>query len=186
MVWLVIALVLAVAIGPILMLLPSASTRRAAKLRDAARQAGLVVEIATVPNLEADAAERVSAGGVPREPRIDCVAYRLPLPKRLAHSPRWMLVKARVESRYIDGWATPKPPVDVPTESEAYWRDVRRIIDGLPGGCVAVEAGPQMVAWYGRERIGEAEPTDVARAIRAGLRRVGEIHRGLGAATEEQ
>ena len=79
MVWIVIALVLIAAVGPVFYLLPTKASRRQAALRTAARQAGLVVEIASVPKPDAQAAELVSSGGEPRDAKIDCAAYRLPL-----------------------------------------------------------------------------------------------------------
>lgn len=176
MVWIVIALVLIVAIGPVLMLKPSRASRRQAALRTAARRAGLVVEVADVPKIDADPAERVSAGGVPREARIDCVVYRLPFPARLANAPRWMLLKSAQENRFLDGWATLTPPEGIPFEGTTYWRQIKTIVDAMPGGCVAVEAGARMVAWYGRERIGEYEPDELVEAIRAGLVDLADMH----------
>ena len=105
MVWIVIALVLIAAVGPVFYLMPTKASRRQAALRTAARQAGLVVEIASVPKPDAQAAELVSSGGEPRDAKIDCAAYRLPLARRLVQAPRWMLLRsARGEpvSRWLD------------------------------------------------------------------------------------
>ena len=176
MVWIVIALVLAAAIGPVFYLMPSKASRRQAALRTAARQAGLVVEVASVPKLDADAPERVSSGGEPRDAKIDCAAYRLPLARRLVRAPRWMLLKSARENRFLPGWTTLTPPVAVPVERAAYWREVGAIIDALPGSCVAVEAAAQMVTWYGRERIGDANPETLVQAIRDGLAKLAEVH----------
>lgn len=176
MVWIVIALVLIAAVGPVFYLMPSKSSRRQAALRTAARQAGLVVEVGSVPKLDADAAERVSSGGAPRDARIDCAIYRLPLPRRLVQAPRWMLLKSPRENRFLDGWATLTPPVAVPVERAAYWREVAGIVDALPGSCVAVEAGRQTLSWYGTERIGATDPDTLAHAIRDGLERLAEVH----------
>ena len=176
MVWIVIALVLIAAVGPVFYLLPSKASRRQAALRTKARQAGLVVEVASVPKTDAEAAERVSSGGEPRDAMIDCAAYRLPLARRLTQAPRWMLLKSARENRFVAGWTTLTPPVAVPVERDAYWREVAAIIDALPGSCVAVEAGPQTVSWYGRERIGDADPEAVVLAIRDGLEGLARIH----------
>lgn len=176
MVWIVIALVLAAAVGPVFYLMPSKASRRQAALRTAARQAGLVVEVASVPKPDAEAAELVSSGGEPRNVRIDCAAYRLPLARRLALAPRWMLLKSARENRFLAGWTTFKPPVAVPVEREAYWREVALIVDALPGSCVAVEAEAQTISWYGRERIGDASPDALVKAIRDGLLSLREIH----------
>jgi len=176
MVWIVIALILVAAVGPVFYLMPSKASRRQAALRTAARRAGLVVEVASVPKLDADAAERVSSGGVPRDASIDCAVYRLPLARRLAEAPRWMLVKSSRENRFLDGWTTLTPPVSLPVEGPAYWREVAGIVDALPGNCVAVEAGRQAVSWYGTERVGGTDPDTLAQGIRDGLERLAKVH----------
>ena len=176
MVWIVIALVLIAAIGPVFYLMPSKASRRQAALRTAARQAGLVVEVGSVPKLDADAAERVSSGGAPRDAKIDCAVYRLPLARRLVQAPQWMLLKSARENRFLDGWTTQTPPVAVPVDRAAYWREVAAIVDALPGSCVAVEAGRQTVSWYGTERIGDTDPDTLAQAIRDGLARLAKVH----------
>ena len=185
MVWIVIALILIAAVGPVFYLMPSKASRRQAALRTAARQAGLVVEVASVPKPDAAAAELVSSGGEPRDAKIDCAAYRLPLARRLAQAPRWMLLKSGRENRFLAGWTTLTPPVGVPVEREAYWREVAAIVDVLPGSCVAVEAGAQTVSWYGRERIGDADPDALVLAIRYGLLSLAEIHERIERAGSE-
>lgn len=176
MVWIVIALVLIAAVGPVFYLMPSKASRRQAAFRTAARQAGLVVEVGSVPKLDADAAERVSAGGAPRDARIDCAVYRLPLARRLVQAPRWMLLRSGRENRFLAGWTTLNPPIGVPVERAAYWREVAGIVDALPGGCVAVEAGPQTVSWYGTERMGDSDADVLAHAIRDGLTSLAKVH----------
>ena len=176
MVWIVIVLILIAAFGPVFYLMPSKASRRQAALRTAARQAGLVVEVGSVPKLDADAAERVSSGGAPRDARIDCAVYRLPLARRLVQAPRWMLVKSARENRFLDGWTTLTPPVAVPVDGEAYWREVAGIVDALPGSCVAVEAGRQTVSWYGTERMGDQAPDSLAQLIRDGLAELAKVH----------
>ena len=176
MVWIVIALVLIAAVGPVFYLMPTKASRRQAALRTAARQAGLVVEIASVPKPDAQAAELVSSGGEPRDAKIDCAAYRLPLARRLVQAPRWMLLRSARENRFLAGWTTLTPPVAVPVERAAYWREVAAIVDALPGSCVAVEAAAQTVSWYGRERIGDASPDALAQEIRDGLMSLARLH----------
>ena len=100
-------LAIVVAAGPILWLLPSKRDKRLAELRAAARRAGLVVEIVAVPKLDADASERVSAGGVARHATIDCAAYRLPLPRPLTAAPHWQLLKSARENRHLRGLDQP-------------------------------------------------------------------------------
>jgi len=91
MTWLIIAVVLLVAFGPVLWLVPSRRDRRLAALRSAASRQGLVVELARLPNLTPSAEERVSAGGRRRDSVIECAQYRRVLPTALRHLPAWRL-----------------------------------------------------------------------------------------------
>ena len=202
MVWVVIGLVLCVAVGPILWLLPSKASRRQAAFRAAARQAGLVVELERVPKVDAGPEERVSAGGALREPEIECAAYRLTLPKRMAAAPQWRLLKcgepndrapvAALPVR-LGGWTMLTRPRNVGALDECYWHEVQAVVDALPGDCVAVGATPQAVTWYGRERMvdvarsadvaasTDVEPAEVVAAIVGGLERLAGLQRSAAA-----
>ena len=182
----VVALVIALAIGPIFWLLPSKRDKRLAEFRSAARRAGLVVEIAAVPKLDADPAERVSAGGVARDAKIDCAAYRLPLSSPLPAAPCWQMLKSQRTSGNLPGWTALEPPVNLPVPAHDYWRQLRSIVDALPGGCIGVQANARMVAWLGRERAEDDTATAVVEDIRAGLEAVGVLHGELNAAAMRQ
>ena len=175
-IWLMIALIVALAVGPILWLRPKPRERAVAALRTAARQAGLTVSVAHVPNLAASAEERVSAGGRDREPTIECASYRLLAPGRLDDAPQWTLYRSEHENRYLAGWTTLAPPSQLPAQAEDYWRQLAAIIDDLPGGCLAVEASADGVAWMGRERLGDADAAAVVKGIREGLEALRELH----------
>lgn len=181
--WIIIGIVLVAAIGPVFWLLPSKRDRQQGELRAAARRAGLVVEIADLPKVDALPEERVSAGGKPREAKIDCVAYRLALPRRLPDAPAWLLLRSDRENRYLDGWTTLSPPSRLPAVQAAYWRDIGAVIDALPGGCTAVEAGMRHISWYGRESSNDTSPEAVVAGIRDGLFAIGELHRKLDQGT---
>ena len=181
LVWIVICIVLVAAIGPIFWLLPSKRDRMQGQLRSAARHAGLVVEIAALPKVDSRPEERVSAGGKPRDATIDCVAYRLALPRPMPNAPVWLLLRSDRENRYLKGWTTLSPPSRLPAMQAAYWRDIAAVLDGLPGGCAAVAADTRYVSWYGRERLDGDSPETVVAGILEGLRVIGELHRELGA-----
>ena len=183
LVWIIIGIVLAVAVGPVFWLLPSKRDRAQGQLRSAARQAGLVVEIAALPKVDARAEERVSAAGKARDATIDCVAYRLALPRPMPNAPAWLLLRSDRENRYVRGWTTLSPPSRLPATQEAYWHDIGAILDRLPGGCTAVEADTRYVSWYGRERLGEDNPETVVAGIREGLLVIAELHGELDAGT---
>lgn len=118
MTWLIIAAVLLIAFGPVLWLIPSRRDKRLAALRLAARQAGLNVEIEQLPKLNASAEDRVSAGGVIRDPVVDCAAYSHILSRRLHLLPRWRLLKdSEGHDGPVVGW-TFNP---VPERANPYW-----------------------------------------------------------------
>lgn len=149
MTWLIIAVVLLAAFGPVLWLLPSRRDRRLAALRQAAREAGLVVEIKRIPKTNPRPEERVSAGGVVREPVRDCAAYQWLLQRRLKHLPAWRLLRQEGAS---DGpwpdWVF-EPHVRA---SEPHLDEVmslmRRELGSLPAGVIGLEAGERAVLVY--------------------------------------
>ena len=179
--WVVVALAIAVAIGPILWLLPSKRDKRLAELRAAARNAGLVVEGTAVPKLDPDAVERVSAGGVARDAKTDCVAYRLPLPRPLPAAPRWQLLKSERGCRHLAGWTCLDTAINLPASAEDYWHRIGSIIDALPGGCIGIQADGRMVAWLGLERAEDDTAVAVVADIRAGLDAIGALHEQIQA-----
>ena len=176
MVWLLVVLVVALAIGPILMLRPKPRERTVAALRTAARAAGLTVSVARVPHLGASAEDRVSAGGRDREPTIECASYRLLAPGGLEDAPQWTLYRSERENRYLPGWTTLTPPRRLPAQPEAYWERLAAIIEALPGGCVGVEANADGIAWLGQERLGDSDAEAVVREIREGLEAIRDLH----------
>jgi hypothetical protein len=71
--WLIIAVALFAAFGPLLWMMPSRSDRRL--LEDArARVRGIHVEMTQLEDLAAEPHARVSAGGVKLEPKVMCAA----------------------------------------------------------------------------------------------------------------
>ncbi len=83
MTWLIIILVLALAIGPVLYILPSAKDKRLSALRLAARQQGFMVHLTSVVKLDPTAQERVSPGGVALTAKRSCAVYQMPMGSRL-------------------------------------------------------------------------------------------------------
>ena len=179
----IIGIVLAAAIGPIFWLLPTKRDRVQGQLRAAARQAGLVVEIAALPKVDSRPEERVSAGGKRRDATIDCVAYRLALPCSMPNAPRWLLLRSDRENRYLEGWTTLSPPRRLPAMQAPYWRDIATVLDTLPGGCAAVETDTRYISWFGRERLDGDSPQTVVAGIREGLQVIAELHRQLDGKT---
>ena len=93
MTWIIIILVIAVVLGPIMHLVPSAKDKRLTALRAAARRCGLTVKITTAPKLDPTAAERVTAGGKTLEPYWSCTAYQIPMAQNLVGVGEFLLLK---------------------------------------------------------------------------------------------
>ncbi len=95
MVWFIVIVALLLVIGPILYLLPSRQEKDQRHYRDAARAAGLTVELAQLYKIESEARERVSAGGERRTPRFPCARYGMPQSQPLTRLPEVHLVRGR-------------------------------------------------------------------------------------------
>ncbi len=172
MVWLIVALGLLVAFGPIVWLMPSKRDRQLAKLREAARREGLVVELARVPALDATPEERVSAGGVRRDAQRPATAYRLPVHGLGEDVPSWFLLRDPHGSDPMPGWI-PHPDAGVrrlPADTASYWGRVAEAAGGLAGRCVAIECAPAVVSWYWMENAGARAPAEVVEDIARCLR----------------
>ena len=146
LVWIIIILVLAVAFGPVLYLLPTRKDRRLAAIRLEARRQGLVVELKPVRNLDASAEERVSAAGERRSPAHASVAYSLTLRRNLEQLEPWRLLKSARA-----GWSF-DPDMAIPPEPDLLPR-LLPLIGGLPDDSVALEFGGRNLACYWLERF---------------------------------
>ena len=91
MVWLIIIGVLALAIGPIFYMLPSAQDRYLAGLRQQARNLGFSMQLRRLPTLNPTAEERVSASGRQRNPVVDCMCYEWMVRQPLQNAPDLLL-----------------------------------------------------------------------------------------------
>ena len=169
MTWVIIAVVLLVAFGPVLWLVPSRKDRRLAALRQAARQEGLVVEIKRIPKTNPLPEERVSAGGQVREPVRDCAAYQWLLGSKLKHLPAWRLLlkEGSADGPWPD-WVF-EPHVRA---SEPYLKEVmaliRTVISELPEGVVGLELSERavLVYWLEGSQSGREDVVGMASALK--------------------
>lgn len=154
MIWLIIGVILLAAFGPIFWMLPSPKDRRLAKMRARARALGIHVEITTLDDLVAEPQARVSAGGVRREPKVSCAAYRMGLRRMARAAPTWMILRVPdAEEGPFSGWqwdAAAGPAI--PPGDADYWRRVADLTSQLPADALALAAGASDVACWWRER----------------------------------
>jgi hypothetical protein len=112
-VWLIIVAVLALAVGPIFYLLPSAQDRFLAGLRQHARQLGFSMQLQRLAKLNPTAAERVSASGQQRAPVVECMCYQW-LIREPIHAPLDIVLRRLPDSvtvsvqEAIAGWGVAK------------------------------------------------------------------------------
>lgn len=162
MTWLIIAAVLLAAFGPVLWLLPSRRDRRLAAMRQAARQAGLVVELVRIPKTNPSAEDRVSAGGVIRDPVRECAAYALPLPRSLKFVPSLRLLWAEgSDDGPWPGWSyNPRPDMRNPRLAPTLAR-IEPLLGTLPEDVAGLEITPRRVVVFWLESA-DSDAGDVA------------------------
>ena len=103
--WLIIAVALFAAFGPLFWMMPSRSDRRLAKMRTRARSHGIHVEITQLDDLAAEPHARVNSAGVKLEPKVMCAAYRLGMQRLAKAAPQWQVLrKPGANDGPIDGW----------------------------------------------------------------------------------
>jgi hypothetical protein len=187
MTWLLIVLVLVVAFGPVLWLVPSKRDKRLSALRSRARSEGLIVEMRRIPKPNPAAEERVSAGGKVRDPVIECASYGLPLSRGLKYLPGWRLVRKPAE----DG---PDPFPDwqydqrAKGEGREYLDEMLKraeiLLRALPEDVAALEVGARMVLVYWLEKPGSTESSvpDLAAEVRTFADSLSDLDRQIEAA----
>jgi hypothetical protein len=153
-VWLVIVLILIVAFGPILWLMPSRKERRLAALRQRAYQRGMRVDLRRLPGRDIAPEDRVTAGGRALDTTREYAAYVMPLEARLRMLPGWRVRRGAQGSRAAPGWAfepgrrPEHPGLDASLEA------LTPFLTGLPDDVAAVELEPLSLAAYWLEAPG--------------------------------
>jgi hypothetical protein len=138
-VWIVIVLIMVVAFGPLLWLMPTPRERRLASLRQSAYGLGMRVELGRLPSVDPMPEQRVSAGGRALDTTRACAAYLHPLPRRLRHLPPARLLRGDHGVAARPGWSFErggKP--DHPALGRAL-AAVAATLDAMPEDAVALE-----------------------------------------------
>jgi len=182
MTWLIILVVLAAAFAPVAYMMPSKRDRALADLRMVARREGLEVDVTRLPNLHAEAHERVSASGRQREAVIDCVSYGLRLNKAIQPGNAWRLLHdTNTEFPVLDGtpWEYdrqfPSAGSDVP--AAAYWHWLGGVTRELPADVLGLAVTDDFVLCYWQERLKDvANPATLVAQIRQTLNLIANHH----------
>ena len=162
MTWLLIILVLVVAFGPVLWLVPSKRDKRLSAMRSRARSEGLIVEMRRIPKPDPAPEERVSAGGKVREPVMECASYGLPLPRALKFLPAWRMVRKAAEDGpdpFAEWQYDQRPKGEGRAYLDAVLPKAESLLTALPADVAALEVSARMVLAYWLEKPGSTEAT---------------------------
>jgi len=176
--WLIIALILLAAFGPILWLVPSRTDRRLAKMRARARVHGIQVEVTQLADLYAPPTARVTAGGRRLEPTVQCAVYRLGLSQPAKAAPRWKILRGpNSSSGPVAGWQ-----LESAADGDAeYWQRVADVVRELPADALACAADASEVACWWRERASGENAVASVDALHGSLTELSEIQRAADA-----
>lgn len=181
-VWIIIVLILVVAFGPILWLMPSPRERRLARLRQQAYRDGMRVEMRRLPKQDPAAEERVTASGRPLDLTRECAAYLHPLTARLRMLPSGRLLRGGEGLRAVPGWVFEFGKKPDHPRLEDMLAVLEPVLQDLPEDVIAFECEPRSVAAYWLEGPG-TEPARVTE-LAAHLERAGEALTALDARLE--
>jgi len=181
-VWIIVAVCLVAAFGPIFWLMPSRRDRRLAKLRQAARRRGLAVELVRVPLLDPTPEDRVSAGGARRDAAQPGAAYRLPMAPGSEGAPSWFLLRGQAAGSPVTGWAPhPRRRAErLPADAATYWQAVADALEAVKTPVLAVEATPAATSWHWREDMPPEALDDAVDEIAKCLGTIGALQAAAG------
>lgn len=187
MTWLLIILVLVVAFGPILWLVPSKRDKRLTAMRSRARSEGLIVEMRRIPKPNPAPEDRVSSGGKVRDPVVECASYGLPLARGLKYLPGWRLVRKAPENGpdpFLQWQYDVRPKGDGREFLDQLLPKVEEIVGQLPVDVVALELSARMVLAYWLEKPGSTEENvpSLAADLRAFAESIGALEAEIEAA----
>ena len=149
--WLIVVLVLLIAFGPVLYLLPSARDKRLSRLREHARRLGLTVSVEPLTKTNATAEERVSSGGRERNPTELRASYARIVSPRIDGLPRARLLRLAGDEppAALPGWAWDRAAV--PGVPVADLAALLPILTALPESVPALAFAPSEIKLYWNE-----------------------------------
>lgn len=157
MTWLLIVFILALIVGPILILLPSPRQKEQMAFRAEAKARGITVELCTVEDPHPNPESYLSATGKPLDPVIKCIAYRIarkrPLHWRRTPRISWTLIRTQ-DAHSADlpgGWEWNEPADELPENlTQALAKELPR----LPEDVITVAESNYIVSVNWREKGG--------------------------------
>ena len=177
----IIAITIALVVGPLLWLRPTPRDRQLERLRAHARNRGLNVAMHLIDDPDPHFSDRVSSGGKLRHPTLTVAHYQLPLhlPSTLhaRQAPAWEVVRVRENDRdqieaelsagLRPGWRFSKP--GLPLIEKVVGR-LSELLARAPRGTVKIEGSAEGCGLYWLERgdVGEVDRiAELLEALRA-------------------
>tara|TARA_B100000959_G_C14733767_1_gene522109 strand:+ start:61 stop:612 length:552 start_codon:yes stop_codon:yes gene_type:complete len=165
--WIIAVFVVALVLGPVMYLKPTAKENRLAALRLAARKAGLTVKLDSIPTFDPEPAERVSAGGEVRQTMRSCAAYQrgitfsepMPIQFRALRMPPTPTVPV---NEVHPGWAL-DPGLHGSFENKV-GQGIYGLLDTVPTFCVGFSVDARFLScyWFEQAQEGGTELDEIA------------------------
>lgn len=179
-------LLLLVAFGGVAYVFPSKFQRRVSQLRLEARKQGIFTSSSTIPDLDANAEDRVTSGGKIRQRGDLCVVYELGYSDPPLTPPRWQLVRYKKSQLPIPGWLLRDDELQgVQLLDAAYWGTVAANIADMPKVCRSVLSHEQGVSWIGIESREAVEEGRFLDELTAGLESLRELNLAISLANAD-
>ena len=184
MTWLIIALVLVAAFGPVFWLRPSKRDKRLTALRERARQAGILVDIKPLTRLRVSAQERVSSGGKVRSNERLLARYGYTLDKPLKALGSWRVLRDDPTSDASE-YERPSIALDAPWRYDPErdypptngwpqsWEVLQPRPESLADSIRAVELEPRLIAVYWSETGDNVD--EIAATLRTWAQQLGDL-----------
>lgn len=180
--WLIIAVLLLVAFGGITYVIPSKFQRRVSQLRLEARRQGIFTSSSTIPDLDADAEDRVTSGGKLRQRGDLCVVYDLQYSGSPQNPPKWQLMRYKKSQLPIPGWLLRDDQLSgVQLSDASYWGTVAANIADMPKVCKSVVSHETGVSWIGIESKDAVVEGTFLADLKASLESLRELNLAIGA-----
>ena len=139
--------------GGVVSILPSRRAREIGNLRVTARKYGIETSLVQIADVNASLADRVTAGGVKREPKKRCIAWSKRYPDEFPDVPQWITYALKQNDPTRSNWQLHSTPEKANNLTDTYWREVSRIKARFPERCIAIECTRSEVRWLGYENI---------------------------------
>lgn len=164
MAYLGIALVVLIIVAPILALLPSARQKEQMALRKGARSAGLRTDLTTIDDPNPDQERYKTITGKALEPKMKCIAYRLPRarPSEWRSLPEVTWAVARTGEKAWT-WIQPLPP----GLSDELRQTIDAALEKLPADAIRVDEERYMISVYWSERGGTEALDSIVEALKS-------------------